>query len=189
MSDIIDFNKLKTKATDKDIDKFESYIYDLYYAMAEGKMNISDFTKSLKEYMDKNSISEEKLMNIQNKLMERYGFNPNELENQMKTLGVDLNSMGFGNMGEEYEKVRKTMSFQEKYNGKTKQSNVITYSIKNESNNLDVILENENVILRSEKNIDLQDIELNEFLCSYKKLVENKTLKISFCENTREFEY
>ncbi|WP_010292944.1 DUF3867 domain-containing protein [Clostridium senegalense] len=189
MSDIINFNELKTKASDKDIDKFENYIYELYYSMSQGKMNISDFTKSLKEYMDKNSISNEKLMNIQKKLMERYGFNSEDLQNQMKDFGVDLNSMGLGNITEEYESLRKTISFQEKYQGKTKNSAVMIYKITNDINDLDVLLEQENVILRSSNKIDIQDIELNEFLCSYKKLLEGKTLKISICENAKEYEY
>ncbi len=30
MSEIINFNDLKNKATDKDLDKFEQYMYSLY---------------------------------------------------------------------------------------------------------------------------------------------------------------
>ena len=41
----------------------------------------------------------------------------------------------------------------------------------------------------SEKTIDLTDIELNEFLCSYKKLVDDKKLKINICENTKKYDY
>ena len=38
MSDrIIDFNEIKNKAKDKDVDKFEEDIYSMYYQMAEGK--------------------------------------------------------------------------------------------------------------------------------------------------------
>lgn len=185
---IIDFNKLKSKASDKDIDKFEEYIYGLYYSMSEGKLNMGEFTKSIKEYMEKNNISDEKLMNIQKKLMERYGFDPENLGEQMKTFGVDLESMGLGNLNENYEEVRKNLSFQEKYKSRITNSTVITYKIKNDLNDLDIILEKENVILRSSKLINIQDNELNEFLCSYKKLSE-ESLKISICENAREFEY
>ena len=34
MDKIIDFNELKNKVNEKDIDNFESYIYSLYYKMA-----------------------------------------------------------------------------------------------------------------------------------------------------------
>ena len=63
------------------------------------------------------------------------------------------------------------------------------YFIKNDKNDLRILLENEEVILISEKSIDLTDNELNEFLCSYKKVVEDKKLQISICENRREYEY
>ena len=50
-------------------------------------------------------------------------------------------------------------------------------------------MENENVILLSEKNIDLNDIELNEFLCSYKKVLEDKKIQITIGSNTKGYEY
>ena len=58
-----------------------------------------------------------------------------------------------------------------------------------EKNNLKVLTENEKVILTSEGKIDLTDVELNDFLCSYKKVVDEKKLKISICENTKEYDY
>ena len=68
MSDkIIDFNELKNKAKDKDIDKFEDYIYSMYYNLAEGKMNMADFSKNIMAYMQDNDISQDKLLNIQKK--------------------------------------------------------------------------------------------------------------------------
>ena len=45
MDRIIDFNEIKNRVNDKDVDKFESYIYNLYYDMSSGKLNMSDFTK------------------------------------------------------------------------------------------------------------------------------------------------
>ena len=54
---------------------------------------------------------------------------------------------------------------------------------------IDIILDKENVILRSIKSIDLKDLELNEFLCSYKKVVDDKPLNISLCENMKAYEY
>ena len=89
MDRVIDFNELKNKVNDKDIDKFESYIYDLYYRMAEGKINMADFNREISSYMEKNNISQDKFMKIQAKLMERYGLDSAALEEQMKSLGLN----------------------------------------------------------------------------------------------------
>ena len=63
------------------------------------------------------------------------------------------------------------------------------YIKKKKKNDLKILLENEEVILISEKNIDLNDTELNEFLCSYKKVIEDKKIKIVLCENIKSYEY
>ena len=46
MSDdrIIDFNDLKNKVKETDIDKFENYMYNLYFSVADGSMTMSEFT-------------------------------------------------------------------------------------------------------------------------------------------------
>ncbi|GAA0121573.1 MAG: DUF3867 domain-containing protein [Clostridium argentinense] len=189
MSDVIDFNELKNRASDKDLDKFEQYIYELYYSMAQGQLNMMEFSKSLREYMEKNNISEEKLMNIQKKFMERYGLDVSDLENQMKSFGIDMSNMGLGNLNKDYEDIRKTVSFHEKYKDRISLGQVTLYKINNDLNTLDIILQEEKVILKSQKNINLKDNELNEFLCSYKKLIKEKNLKISLCENVSEYDY
>ena len=174
MDRIIDFNELKNKVNDKDIDKFESYIYELYYKMGQGNLNIAEFNREITAYMEKNNISQDKFMKIQAKLMERYGFDSKVLEEQMKVLG--LNS----NMGPaDYEKGRKVVSFQEKYKSRIKAKSTMEYYIKNEKNNISILLEDIDVVIISEGKIDLTDVELNEFLCSYKKVVDEKKLKIS----------
>lgn len=189
MDRVIDFNELKNKAEekgfDKDIDKFESYIYDLYYDVAAGKLTMADFTKEMMGYMAENNISQDKFLKMQTKLMERYGFDSSALESQLKNFGINNVSSSFGDV----EKVRKTMSFQEKYKDRLNIKTVNTYFIKNEKNDLSVMIEDANVILKSFGKIDLADLELNEFLCSYKKVLENKHLKISICENAKEYDY
>ena len=42
MSDdrIIDFNELKNKVKETDIDKFENYMYELYFSVADGSMTM-----------------------------------------------------------------------------------------------------------------------------------------------------
>lgn len=185
MSDrIIDFNEIKNKVKDKDVDKFEEYIYSMYYKMAEGKLNMADFSKNIMSYMEENNISQDKLMNIQKKFLERYGFDPSMLEEQFKMSGFDFSGAGLN-----YGDMKKALSFQEKYKSRMTSKAMSEYFINNEKNNLKVLLEGEEVILISDKNIDLTDNELNEFLCSYKKVVDDKALDISICENSKNYNY
>jgi hypothetical protein len=186
MSDekIIDFNELKNKAKDKDIDKFEEYIYSLYYKLAEGKMNMADFSKHIMAYMQENDISQDKLINIQKKFLERYGFDSAAIDEQFKIPGFDMSGTGIN-----YEAMKKNLSFQEKYKSRMSTKAMSEYFIKNDKNELKVLLDKEDVILTSEKAIDLNDNELNEFLCSYKKVIEDKKIKIILCENTKSYEY
>lgn len=183
MSDkIIDFNELKNKVKDKDVDKFEEYIYSMYYKLAEGKMSMGEFSRNIMAYMEENNISQDKLMNIQKKFLERYGLDPSMIESQFNISGLNMN-------GSNYSDIKKTMSFQEKYKSRMSNKVMSQYFIKNEKNDLKVLLEKEEVFLISEKNIDLNDNELNEFLCSYKKVIEDKKINIVLCENTKEYDY
>ncbi|WP_294374813.1 DUF3867 domain-containing protein [uncultured Clostridium sp.] len=181
---IIDFNEIKNKVKDKDVDKFEEYIYSMYYKMAEGKMNMADFSQNIMKYMEENNISQDKLMNIQKKFLERYGFDPSMIEEQFK-----MSELDFGNSKFNYGDMKKAVSFHEKYKSRMTSKAMSEYFIKNEKNDLKVMLEGENVLLVSSKNIDLADNELNEFLCSYKKVLEDKKVKIVLCENTKSYEY
>lgn len=183
MSDrIIDFNEVKNKAKEKDVDKFEDYIYSLYYDVAEGKINMADFSQKIMKYMEENNVSHDKLMNIQKKFLERYGFDSSILEQQFKMAGIDINALNNDN-------ARKAISFQEKYKERIKVKSLSEYFIKNNKNDIKILLENEHVVIISEKNIDLTDNELNEFLCSYKKVVDDKSLNISICENVKQYNY
>lgn len=193
MDRVIDFNEIRNKANEKasekdmnkDIDKIESYMYSLYYKMAEGKLNMSEFTKEMTTYMEENNISQDKFLKMQTKLMERYGLDTSTFEQQLKSLGIN-NIKADTNT---YEKARKTMSFQEKYKDRMEIKGVSTYYIKNERNNVMIFVESESVILKSPGKIDLADLELNDFLCSYKKVLEDKPLKVSMCEEVKEYMY
>ncbi|MDR3594259.1 DUF3867 domain-containing protein [Clostridium sp.] len=183
MSDkIIDFNELKNKVKDKDVDKFEEYIYSMYYKLAEGKMNMADFSRNIMSYMQENNISQDKLINIQKKFLERYGIDPSNIEEQFNIPGFNMNSSN-------YEAIKKTAGFHEKYKSRLSNKTMSEYFIKNEKNDLKVLLENTDVILISEKTVDLNDNELNEFLCSYKKVIEDKKINIVLCENIKSYEY
>ena len=100
MSDdrIIDFNELKNKVKDSDVDKFENYMYDLYYSVADGSMTMSQFTSKIYEYMRENNISQEKFIKMQNKLMERYGVDPAELDKQIRNFGLNPNNLSFDDL-------------------------------------------------------------------------------------------
>ena len=91
MSDdrIIDFNELKNKVKDSDVDKFENYMYDLYFSVADGSMTMSQFTSKIYEYMRENNISQEKFIKMQNKLLERYGVDLSGLGIKKKKNGLD----------------------------------------------------------------------------------------------------
>lgn len=185
MDKIIDFNELKNKVNEKDIDNFESYIYSLYYKMAEGKLTMDEFTKEMTAYMENNNISQDKFLKIQTKLMERYGLDTKGFEEQIKALGLDK----LTNNPVDYEQARKTMSFQEKYKDRIKVKPITEYYIKNDKNNVVILLDDHNVIIRSEGKVDLVDIELNEFLCSYRKTLNDDKLKIIICDYSKEYDY
>lgn len=180
---IIDFNQLKNKVKETDVDKFESYIYNLYYKMADGSLKMNEFTKEIYKYMEENNISQDKFLNMQKKMMERYGLDSSMFEEQLKMAGVDLNA------STDYEKIRKTMGFQEKYKSKIKNKAYMSYFIKNDKNDLEVLFEGENVVVLSNKKVDLGDLELNDLFVSYKKLNNEKPLKVRICESINDFEY
>lgn len=186
MDGIINFDEIKNKAKDKDVDKLEQYIYSLYYSLAQGEITMGDLSKGISEYVENNNISQEKFLNIQQKLMERYGVNPEDITSQMKSMGIDIPNI---DQMTDYEKMRKTLSFKDKYGSKLTTKVLNSYFIKNDINELEIIMNEENITLKSIKNIDLNDNELNEFLCSYKKLMEDKSLNIDICENIKNYNY
>lgn len=183
---VVDFNELKNKVRDKDIDKFESYIYDLYYSVAMGSMTMAEFTKKVTEYMEQNNISQEKFFNLQREMLKRYGVDFGDIENQMKSMGIEMPPM---NLETDYEKLRKNLSFQDKYKGKISVKNITVYAIKNSLNDVEIMLEDKNVIVKSTGKVNLTDVELNEFLCSYKKTLEDDKLNVSIYENANTYEY
>ena len=196
MSDdrIIDFNELKNKVKDTDVDKFEQYIYNLYFSVMDGSMSMSEFSRKIFEYMNDNNISQEKFMNIQKRFMERYGMDPQEIDNQLKSFGIDPSTINMGNIDpsnisqEQMDNMRKTAGFYEKYGLKIKPKSCIGANIKNDTNDINIIIDQEKVMLYSNKKINLMDAELNEFLLSYKNMFNNK-IRVVLCENSTEYDY
>lgn len=218
MSDdrIIDFNELKNKVKETDIDKFENYMYNLYFSVADGSMTMSEFTSKIYDYMRENNISNEKFMNIQKKLLERYGVDEAEIERQLKSMGInpnDLNSMGSMNMNDirNYtmnsnnnrsqdskievvpkddikETIVKNSDFYNKFSQRLEYDSFIISYLKNDVNDLKIVIDKENVTLMSEGSINLVDSQLNEFLLDYKNMI-GKKMKVKICENCKEYDY
>ncbi|MPM67354.1 hypothetical protein SDC9_114276 [bioreactor metagenome] len=198
MSDdrIIDFNELKNKVKDSDVDKFENYMYDLYFSVADGSMTMSQFTSKIYEYMRENNISQEKFLKMQNKLMERYGVDPTELDQQVRNLGLNPNNLSFDDLNkfnptnntqstinEIKEKIDndidKNSDFYKKYNKDLESKELIITFLKSEVNDMKIIIEKEIVTLISEGSINLVDAQLNELLLSYKSIY-NKKIKNNY---------
>ena len=205
MSDdrIIDFNELKNKVKDSDVDKFENYMYDLYFSVADGSMTMSQFTSKIYEYMRENNISQEKFIKMQNKILERYGVDPKELDKQMKNFGLDPNNLNLEdlnkftynspNVGSSTKKtnntsIDKNSDFYKKYSENLQSKELIITSLKDEVNDIKIIIEKEKVTLISEGKINLVDAQLNELLLSYKSMYNDK-LKVVICENCKEYDY
>ncbi|MGX4599292.1 DUF3867 domain-containing protein [Faecalimicrobium sp. JNUCC 81] len=196
MSDdrIIDFNDLKNKVKDADVDKFEQYMYNLYFSVMDGSLTMAEFSRKIFDYMNDNNISQEKFMNIQKKFMERYGMDSEEVEKQLKNFGIDPSSAGFGNIdlsnmtNENMEAIKKSAGFYEKYGAKIQPKSCITTYIKNDNNDIEVIIDQEKVMLYSNKKVNLMDAELNEFLLAYKNMF-NKKIRVVLCENYSEYDY
>lgn len=205
MSDdrIIDFNELKNKVKDSDVDKFENYMYDLYFSVADGSMTMSQFTSKIYEYMRENNISQEKFIKMQNKLLERYGVDPKELDKQMKNFGLDPNNLNLEdlnkftynspNVGSSTKKtnntsIDKNSDFYKKYSENLQSKELIITSLKDEVNDIKITIEKEKVTLISEGKINLVDAQLNELLLSYKSMYNDK-LKVVICENCKEYDY
>jgi hypothetical protein len=184
MSEIIDFNDLRNKVKDSDVDKFEKYIYDLYFAVMDGSMTMTEFSRKIHDYMKDNNISEEKFIKIQTKFMERYGVDTSEIEKQLKSFGIDPNNFGYS----DNESMKKTTSFYETYGHKIDMKTCITTHIKNETNDIKILIDQEKVTLLSNKKINLMDAQLNEFLLGYKNMLDKK-IRIVICENITEYDY
>ena len=213
MSDdrIIDFNELKNKVKETDIDKFENYMYNLYFSVADGSMTMAQFTSKIYDYMRENNISNEKFMNMQKKLLERYGVDEAEIERQLKSMGInpnDINSLSSMNINDirnnnihsnnqpkkeepkvEFvpvdniqETIVKNSDFYNKFAKRLEYDSYITSKLKNDVNDLKIIINKERVTLMSEGAINLVDSQLNEFLLDYKNMI-GKKIKVTICNH------
>lgn len=175
MSDVINLNDFKNKVRDKDVDELENYIYSLYFQVAEGKMTLADVNKEIRKYMEDHSISNSKFLELQKKLVERYGYDPADLEKQL---------MGGANI-----LFQKNQGLLDKYGASIKEMKGFLKEIHNERNDLSIYSAGTRVILISERTIDLSDNELQEYLVSYKRQAGNDALDIQMAEKIQRFQY
>ena len=155
---------------------------------------MAEFSRKIFDYMKDNNISQEKFMNIQKKFMERYGMDSEEVEKQLKNFGIDHSIAGMNNIdlnnisSENLESIKKSAGFYEKYGSKITPKSCITTYIKNDVNDIEIVIEQEKIMLLSSKKINLMDAELNEFLLAYKNMF-NKKIKVVLCENYTGYDY
>lgn len=175
MSDVIKFDEFKNKAKDKEVDRFEEYMYSLYYKMAEGKMSFQELNRELMNYINEHGISMEEFNEIQMRLGERYGFDTSSFKNSFpgsidSTLNVATTLKG-------------------KYGESLDVVTMVKKVIKNEKNSLTLLCDKNEIIIFSEKSIDLEDNELHDFLVSYRRQNKEESLKIRMGDNYSEFQY
>lgn len=188
---IIDFNEAKNKVKESDVDKFEGYMYDLYYDVSEGKMKMSEFSQKLSAYMRENSISPEKMFKIQKKFMERYGMDMSNVEEELKGFGIDINNLKVDpekQTPEEMERIKRSDSFYSRYGNMIKSRNIVVYNLKNNLNDVEITIDSKVIKIYSEKKIDLNDPALNEFLAGYRRMF-NEQIKVVMCEATKTYDY
>ncbi|MFB0918095.1 MAG: DUF3867 family protein [Clostridiaceae bacterium] len=174
MSDVIDLNKFKNKVRDKDINELENYIYSLYYKLAEGKLTMAELNVEVSKYLADNNISETKFMEIQKKLIERYGYDPSIVDQQF---------------GEGSLNLRIASTLKTKYGNSLTEGFMIKKTIKNDRNDVTIICSSKEVFIYSQGSVDIEDNELNEFLVSYKRQCADENLKIVVSSNTSSYDY
>lgn len=191
---VIDFKALKDQAKDSDVDKFESYMYELYDKIIRGDGTMFDLHKKLNEYMQENDISKEKFMNIQRKMIERFGFDPDDLSEDFEMFKKEFDQSGGILSGENEiqnpssQSVGAKLGFYKLYDEGLNEKRVLEYNLKNEKNDIRFILDKDKITLISEKKIDFSDNEMNIFMAYYKETVGGN-LRVIVCEATNSYDY
>lgn len=175
MSDVINFDDIKNKVRDKEIDDLEQYIYGLYYKVTDGSMTLADVNREIQKFMVDNNISQEKFMEIQKKLVERYGYDAEELEREV--------------MKQQNLFMPKPTGLKEKYGKDLKDMQGYRMDISNDNHECVLYCASRTVIIMSQGEVDLADPALNDFLVSYKKQAGQDTLEIILAQNGRIFQY
>ena len=92
------------------------------------------------------------------------------------------------NIDKDQENIVKYSDFYNKFATKLEYDSFIISYLKNDVNDIKIIIDKENVTLISSKSINLVDSQLNEFLLDYKNMI-GKKMKVSICEKCKEYDY
>lgn len=197
MSDkkIIKFGKLQEKWDEQEVDKFEEFLNMMMEDVVTGSISISEFTAKMSKYQIDNNISNEKLMELQKKLLQKMGIDIdiNDFNKQMEILeGLENNSENSDS--KEKDKNRfdtkkiKEIAFFDFYKDKIENKKIPEFHLKTEKNDLIMFMEEDKITIITEGKIDFADDELNGVITDYRECIHG-SLKIIACEATKIYEY
>lgn len=195
MSDdkIISFQDMKEKVKPSDVDKFDEYIYGLFGDVASGKLSMFEFTTRITKYMEDNNISKEKFVELERQILQRYGFDADNIEEEFKKFESEESDLKFTGLGDDWDgmdskSAARKLGFYDYYSKQLKERNILELFIKNEKNDIRIILDKEQITLISENKIDFSDSEVNQAIAYYKATL-SKPLKVIVCEATNKYDY
>lgn len=196
MSDdkVISFSKRKPKVNSFEVDKFEDFISDLMYEFNIGQASMFEVSRRLNQYMNENNFSPAKFDEIEKELLLRYGLDIDSIQDNIKEHLFTDNEVT-GDIGalnkDEREKNRAMLNrlgFYDLYEKHIKEHKILELTIKNDVNDIRMLLDDDNVTLISEKKIDFSDDSVNKALAHYRSSRE-KPIKVTICEATSQYEY
>ncbi|MEG0250489.1 MAG: DUF3867 family protein [Peptostreptococcus sp.] len=197
MSDekIIKFGKLQEKWNEQEVDKFEDFLNMMMEDVVTGNISISEFTAKMSKYQLDNNISNEKLMELQKKLLEKMGIDIdiNDFNKQMEILeGLEKSGSNSDSDGENKNsfdtKKIKEIAFFDFYKDKITNKKIPEFHLKTEKNDLIMFMEEDKITIVTENKIDFADDELNAVITDYRECIHG-SLKIVACEASKIYEY
>lgn len=181
---IINFDKLQEKWDEQEIEKFEGFLNSKMDLVFRGQLTMAEFSKSMRDYQRENNISNDKLIELQKKILSKMGvdLDLNEIDKEIERLEETMKSEDGKSIN-----IRK-MAFFDYYSDRIENKEIAQIKLENSKNNLSMIFDSNQIIVFSEKQVDFSDDELNEIIAGYKESVEG-SLKITTCEATKIYEY
>lgn len=191
MSDekIINFADIKNRVTEEDVDAFEAFMSkELLNLDLNPELDMVGFANKISEYQERHNISNEKFMEIQTKMIERYGFTASDdnLMQQEKKATEELNKRF--RESDTYIYMSAIFGLNAIFDDKVEEKRTLQLDIKNDKNDLRMIFSGTTVTIISEKKIDLSDDSINKAISRYRESAE-KTIRIQICEASNAYDY
>lgn len=182
---IINFDKLKEKWDDKEIDKFEEFMNLQTERIITGQISIAELIKSMKKYQVEHNITNDGIMKLQKKMIDNLGLNieVEDVDREVEEIRRYLNEED-----EDLTLELRNKAFFAYYSDRIENKDIACMELKNEKNNLTLMIMGKEIIIYSEKRVDFSDDELNGIVALYKESIEGG-LKIITCEATKIYEY